>query len=57
MELTEPPVGEHAPERVHAVVELPRASKNEFGCLPEWDAFLLDRTEAQRGRIFRAVIL
>jgi inorganic pyrophosphatase len=43
MILTDLPIGEHAPERVRAVVEIPKGSKNKFEYVPEWGAFLLDR--------------
>lgn len=43
MRLTDLPIGEHAPERVHAVIEIPKASKNKFEYIPEWNAFYLDR--------------
>lgn len=43
MRLTDLPIGERAPERVHAVIEIAKASKNKFEYVPEWNAFYLDR--------------
>jgi inorganic pyrophosphatase len=43
VKLTDLPIGDQAPELVHAVIEIPRTSKNKFEYRPEWEAFFLDR--------------
>lgn len=43
MKLTEIPIGDDAPKVVHAVIEIPKASKNKFEYNPRWGAFFLDR--------------
>lgn len=43
MKLTEIPIGDDAPKLVHAVIEIPKASKNKFEYNAEWEAFFLDR--------------
>jgi inorganic pyrophosphatase len=43
MNLENIPIGEDAPERVHAVIEIAKASKNKYEYVPEWNAMMLDR--------------
>lgn len=43
MEFLHLPIGENAPEIVHAVVEIPKGSSNKIEFHPELDAFIIDR--------------